>query len=1021
MAYLAQKTRAASLLIGGQDYTSSLVRWEVSDAGAFKKGLITTSGLLTLGQRPGFDDISDYDRNLFKRGTVVTLDVISPGGGLARRHPRGYLYIISSVYNVEIEQLEVEIGCKLSLAYLTDDASSILPLVPIPLDPVQQTVENCSASFAAAGMYLYQNNSGSLISGKFFGLDSSEGFEFGRWTSALGVTTLSVQPLASGGAIPDEIKLSYQVPKGLLAGDNKGKQETVTETSNYFLNYPATVWKRNPNPTPTGEIQLPDKVVPNPPVPQPPSGCGNTPQPPQNGGTSIEPGGTESFYLCSDVWTTDRTNVYLPATRVTTSTTTYGGPGAQVSFVEQTVAGPDVESNPSYFADWFSYCVNTYGSACNPQGSCPYYGMNTVTLSKQLTYYKYGQTGELLETIQDNYQTLLSAYTTNDYRAGIQNGVPTGFSQGKSGADGLYRQARIITKYYKDNNNNNVQFTTTFTSMTSRGVGVYAGVSLDALDGIKTTVKRESTTTGTLSVRPDTANSPSTTTEEEYTTVIINTNGYQLSPSEAGPYIEEDSIPVPLLSETRSDIDGWVDDYTEYLTRFTRGDLYGLQIAEALRTEIITNWKPGQSFRYADTANDTVSAMRADACTWGVTQEEAIVVMNGIWLGFSSGSLIVPENLSGNSRPVVGGSPIPPSGPGVPPYISNDIVGQDVAYEVDVNLYLDASMFTYFADGISNPNPSDLTGLVEQAIVPYVTGFVVETGGLLEIGGTGTIPVEYGGSFVTATANVVNADVFDADAFVTATESPGTLPATVLPNGTVQVLMHYDGNLDDDSGKSRVFTAENGATTSTTQTKFGSHSLELATKAASISTPADVDAGFDFKDKDFTIELFFYPLVDTGFETLIAASGQGDWFDELAWQVRLEKGTDYTFVKFEYMIDDDYNIYLAKAQMPTALSSNQWHHLVVQRDWGEGTIAMWLDGEQILSLNHSIAQQTIRDVSDKTNPILRIGAKADTGTNSFPGFKGFIDDVRIVKRGLRYQMNATTITVPTSPLTTAAP
>jgi len=777
VGYLVQQTRAAQLLIGGQDYTSSLVEFNVSDAGAFKKGLVTTSGTLVLGQRPGKTDIEDYDRNLFKRGTVVTLDITEPGGA-SYRHPRGYLYVVSTSYDVESEQLVVEIACRISLAYLTDNADAILPLVPIPLDAAQQTVENCSASFAAAGMILYQDNQGNLVSRKFFGTDSSAGIEPGEWVSVLGETAISVAPLASSGAIPDKIVLSYQVPEGLLADDNLGKVDTVTETSQYFVNYPATVWARVPDPTPSGEVQIPGSVVSAPSSPPSTVNCGQTPSPPSTGG--VQPGGSYRYYLCSDEWTTERTNAYLPATRVAVSETVYGGPGAQVSYVEQTVNGPDIEANPGYFSDYYAFCVATYGNACNPGGSCPYYGMDTVLLSKQMTYYEYGdKANELVRTIQDTYVSLLSAYNPEDYRSGISNGVPQGFQSGLSAADGLYRQSRVVTEYFQEDNLN-VQLTTTYTSITSRGVGVKSGASLDALDGIVTSVRRESTSTTTLEVKPDSVNTASTTTVEETTKLLLNTNSYISPPSEAGDYVLEESIPVPMLSENASEIEGWVEDYSEYLTRFVKGDLYGLQIAESMRSEIVTNWYPGMPFRYADTANNRISAMRMDACAWGVTQTEAAFVTNGVWLGFDSGTLNIGSNLVGNSspdmtpglgagKPAVGGnpsggqnppSPTPPAPPSLPPSIDNSLVGQSFSFEVDVNLFIDTSIFTYFNDGISTPNPTDLSPLVEQALAVYSTGFIVETGDLLEVGGTGTIPLEYGGSIVTSDATVVNADLF---------------------------------------------------------------------------------------------------------------------------------------------------------------------------------------------------------------------------------------------------------------------
>lgn len=768
MGYLVQNTRAAQLTIGGQDYTSSLVEFQVADASAFNRGLITTTGTLTLGQRPGLADIQDYDRDTFKRGVVVTLDVTEPGGA-PYRHPRGYLYVISVSYDVESEQLVVELGCRLSLAFLTDNAEAILPLVPIHLDPAQETIQNCSASFASAGMILYQDNQGNLVSRKFFGTDSSAGIQAGAWVSVLGETALSVSPLAGTGAIPDEIELAYQVPEGALSSDNTGKVDTVIETSDYFLNYPATVWVRNPNPTPTGEILLPPTVTQSPGSTGGSSGCGQSVSPPSPGGTVVNPGGTQNYLLCSDQWTTDRTNVYLPATRVATSTTTYGAVGGQTSYTEQVTVGPEIEANPGYFADKYAFCVATYAGSCNPSGSCPFYGLDSATLSKQTTTYEYGaQANELVRTVQDTYQTVLSAYTPDEWRAGIQNGIPQGFN-GNLSANRLYRSQRVVTEYSQENNSN-VQLTTTYTSITSRGVGPTSGASIDALNGIVTTVRRESTTTTTLDVKPDSVNTATTSTDEKLTTILLGTNSYTSPPTEAGKYILEESIPVPLLSKDASEINGWVADYSEYLRRFVRGDIYGLQIAESMRSEIVTGWYPGMPFRYADTANGTIAAMRMDACAWGVTQDESIVVTNGIWNGFSSGTLNMGNNLVGNSRPDMTRptpgnpnppiTPTPPAAVAPPPVVSNDSVGQTFAFIVDVDLWIDASVFTYFANGITKPNPVDLSGRVEGAIVPYCTGFIVATGGLLSADGTGSIPVEYAGTIVTDSATVVNADLF---------------------------------------------------------------------------------------------------------------------------------------------------------------------------------------------------------------------------------------------------------------------
>ena len=90
------------------------------------------------------------------------------------------------------------------------------------------------------------------------------------------------------------------------------------------------------------------------------------------------------------------------------------------------------------------------------------------------------------------------------------------------------------------------------------------------------------------------------------------------------------------------------------------------------------------------------------------------------------------------------------------------MVGQSFEFTVNVNLSLGAIMSTYFEDGISKPNPTDLSALVEMTLVPYVTGFVVAAGGLLETNGSGSIPLEYNGSLITSNATIVDENLFAA-------------------------------------------------------------------------------------------------------------------------------------------------------------------------------------------------------------------------------------------------------------------
>ncbi len=290
MGYLANGTRVSNLTVNGEDYTSALVSWAVSDESAYNNGCIRTTGTLVLGSYTGGPLIEDYDRNNFKRGTLVTLDMQSPGGG-QYRHPRGYLYVISTSYSVEDETLEVELGCRLTLMALTENIDDLVPLVPVKLDVAQTTFSNCSAAFASAGQYIYQDNTGALQAGTFFDGDSYSSAANGEWVSVLGVTALSVSPLAGSETIPDQINLSYQVPIGLIDEDNKDKVDTVTTESYYFLKYPASVFSRGPLPTFPGSGSSSPGLPPLPPEPSP----DGTPLPPRPEGNNVDGNGNPNM------------------------------------------------------------------------------------------------------------------------------------------------------------------------------------------------------------------------------------------------------------------------------------------------------------------------------------------------------------------------------------------------------------------------------------------------------------------------------------------------------------------------------------------------------------------------------------------------------------------------------------------------------------------------------------------------------------------------------------------------------
>jgi hypothetical protein len=758
MSYIVNQARVHSLTIGGVDYTSALVSWTASDSSANRNGFIVTSGALVLGSYSGGPDVEDYDRNDFKRGIPVILTMRTPAGA-TYRHPRGLLYIISTSYDVEGEQLEVQLGCRLAMAQIMDDPSTTVGLSPIPLDPAQRQLSNISAAFATAGKYLYQDNNGNFVSGNFFGGDSEQGVAAGQWTSILGVTAISAAPLAGTGAIPDLIKLTYSVPEGSVANDQKGRIDTEEVFSNYWLDYPASLSVRQGDGTLTNAGGTNPGSVPSSPQSDP---CGNTPpQPSDNGQGSCQ----EGYSIESRPW-------ILPAQRYEISKTYYGGPAGQQDFTESSTFGPIVEANSQYFADDYAYCIGVWATNCQPGGGCSTPGMTQKLLGKTTTRNYFGTANELVKQVQESYVNMLSMAKPQDWRSGLSSqGVPEDFR--RIDQNTMIRSQVRITTYYKEDNAN-IQKTVTYTSVGNNGSGISVGFSaLDAYSGVVTSELRRSTSTATLDVAPDIVNSATTSTVEQVVELPLFTGRYTLPPAEAGPYEMEESAPMPLLFDTQQEIQNTINSYASYLVRFTKGDAFGLQIGEGLREDVGQNWFPGMPFRYYDPKKNKVLAMRMDATSWGVTKDESAFVTNGIWCGTSNGTVTLPQNVLGASTVTDGGSIDPltttPNGPTapeppvvVPPVVDNetDVDNGTYAWVIKVDMMLKSTVEARNDNGVQPPQPDPEAVEHFQTMVAYCQGMVVQAGGLLTPSGNGDVPLENGGTLITAGATVVTADLF---------------------------------------------------------------------------------------------------------------------------------------------------------------------------------------------------------------------------------------------------------------------
>lgn len=774
MGYLINSARLHTLTINGIDYTPNLIGWSVQDASAYRNGLITTTGSMVLGSEQG-DNFEDYDRNDFLRGAEVVLDVIH-ADGTVERHPRGLLYVISSAYDPESNSVGVELGCEIAVKKLLDGGEDLFSLAPITLDPAQQDLDNVGNALAANAQFAYQDRNGAIQTATYFGGDGFGVIDPGQFVAVRGTTCLNVSPLAAGSAIPDEVKLSYQFPSDGVASDRQGQIDIVEDISYYFIRYPAPMFKRE-RADPNGGIEgvvYGDSgggsiTVPNggytPSVTTPAGSCGNIPATPDyspGGGGGGGGSGSTVPTSCNDGLQTVEAVEYVPAVRRSRSVTEYNGPAAQVSKAATYLEGPALEANSQYYADAFAYCTGTYATECNPQGGCEMAGLNQMDLGRTETIYFYEPTSnQLVKTIADTYRPTLSAAQPSDWRSGNNRGIPQDFKSDLS-TSAQYLHQRVVTEYEKTDNAN-TQTTTTFTSQAARGGGIGGGELHAERGGIKTRNIRKATSIVTLDLRPDSVNAATTSVTAASTLFNLNSNfgGY----SQFGKYTLEEDMPVPLLFEGegyKADVTNAVDKYGRYLTSFVEGDARGLEIAEALRQDMTTDWAPNMAFRYYDPHKGRLMAMRMDAATWSVSPEGSLVVINGIWISDLEGTVTIPSNLTGDATPdMTGDTPGAPSGPGAGPSVSGEAVtGQRMQFNVEVHIPITMTLTPSSADGVRPGPPSAETFTNKLTLVVFCSGLLVQPGALVTHDTDGSLPADNATDPVVDSSLVLNADLF---------------------------------------------------------------------------------------------------------------------------------------------------------------------------------------------------------------------------------------------------------------------
>jgi hypothetical protein len=738
MTWLVNKTRGVILTINGTDYTSNLLQISLSDGSVVSSGVLTTNGSIVLGQLPGGASIEDYDKDFFARGRLVLIDVKNSDDTTVR-HPRGYLYIVDSSYSPEERQLTLDVGCRLYLASLSDNIQDLLSQTEFEIPENQQDFSALNNAIQSEAKILWQDNQGNLQKDDFFeGDELGTSRAAGQWVSVLGQTTIEVSPLGQGRLVPDSIELTYTREVG--SDEPFDKVDTTETTSNYFLTYPATVWVRRRPEDGLGGVSGAGASSTRP-TGRTSDICGDSPSvPPSSGGDET----------CSEGYTSEPSKVIDAVQSYEITNSYYEGPGGQLSLVESEKYGPAVELNSQYYADLYAFCVWGYGSACNPSGGCPYPGLAQVKQNYSVRKYEYGTGGQLVKTTLDEYLNKLNCAQPQDWRSGVKqaagqlefsefNEVPT---------DQFFLARRTITTFeYFDNGT--IQFERTLTSPcgSSTRPGISSGC-IEATCGVETSQRRISRSTSVAPEGPDRIGDGSfkntvtaTISDQRYP------DGYVTPPNETTPVIVTQQIPLPLTG-TAQQAQSKAGRYLRYIRQIKEGDARGLRISEALRSEILTNWRPGMPFRYADTANSTVLALRMNACNWAMDQDECLVGTDGIYIGRSNGVVSIGSNVTGGEIIVEDETAVNPPLP--------------LSEVIEVNMTLQCLQ--------STGNANDGYGLVKRPVdqyidhfftfVCYVSGGLYAAGSLLAATDNGGVPITNGNVLVTTESVAVDPNLF---------------------------------------------------------------------------------------------------------------------------------------------------------------------------------------------------------------------------------------------------------------------
>jgi hypothetical protein len=310
------------------------------------------------------------------------------------------------------------------------------------------------------------------------------------------------------------------------------------------------------------------------------------------------------------------------------------------------------------------------------------------------------------------------------------------------------------------------------------------------------------------------------------------------------------------------------------------------------------------------------------------------------------------------------------------------IDGIEIASSTDTN--------NYTAIGGGNNNDIHIgywvTGLGDQYHNGYIDGVRIVKGTALYTGSSFPLPTS-APTAVTGTSLLLNFDAATkgkrAFEVYPATNGIQVPQSALSATPATELLLSFNGSLNDSSGNGRTATATGGATISTANSKWGGSSLYLSGTTTSVTVPLSSD--FEFGTGDFTVEAWVYDA-RPGDRLRVAGIGMGanagTPHDKTGWSVII-RGYGQLWL---YQYDGTTETYYDSPE--GSVPQDEWAHVVVTR--AAGTLRMFVNGAQVAV--HTGVTLSLNSIN--SDP-LYVGTFREGGGLFDLG--AYISDLRIIK------------------------